>query len=205
MINLIEAQQRKNRLKLADMLEHRVTDEQFNMETYTNECGTVGCALGIAVLSGEFCGLGWNQTKMQYVHGSYIFPVIDGRRAAWWEAGELFFGERAMNLVFQDTLPRSRKTSLTSFVASNTSRNHYSIHRLRGDHMTTFKYIAIVNDRQLQRALRNGKRVQYTCVPNADVQRPLGRGAVWVYTYGWHWVGKVESNVGSFRYAEAEA
>ena len=42
-----QRQQRKNRLHLADMLENRIEDDNFDMANF-NKCGTIGCALGIA-------------------------------------------------------------------------------------------------------------------------------------------------------------
>lgn len=94
-------QQRKNRLHLADMLENRITDDQFDMGTFTNECGTVGCALGIAVLSGEF-GYGWNP-----IHGGE--PVKNGNRVYWWQVGPDVFGGHTYSTVFLNMKTRSRR------------------------------------------------------------------------------------------------
>lgn len=92
-MKITKEQQRKNRLKLADMLEYRVRDDQFKMITWTNECGTVGCALGIAVLSGEFEGLGWNR-----FFKNSIRPVVRGHFVDWEYAGLNFFGKSAADL-----------------------------------------------------------------------------------------------------------
>jgi len=92
-------QQRRNRLHLADMLENRIADKNFNIRVWTNDCGTVGCALGIAVLSGEF-GYGWNKG----------LPVKNGREAYWWEVGPDLFGDYTYTNVFTDFNPRSRQT-----------------------------------------------------------------------------------------------
>lgn len=88
--------QYENRQKLADMLEFRVTDEQFKMRDYANLCGTVGCALGIAVLSGEFEGLGWNRKYKKALPQ----PVIGGKFVLWRTAGAEFFGYDAHDDVF---------------------------------------------------------------------------------------------------------
>lgn len=87
-----EKRHRKNRLHLADMLENRITDKQFNMTYLTNECGTVGCALGIAAMSGEF-GYGWNP-----VDGG--IAVKDGMVAWWTDVGKALFGAQATCQVF---------------------------------------------------------------------------------------------------------
>lgn len=92
---LTPAQQRANRLHLADMIEHRVTDEQFDMTRYANECGTVGCACGIAALSGEIDGLGWNRNG-----DGKLLPVVDNRLTDWNAIGIAFFGRRAFTDVF---------------------------------------------------------------------------------------------------------
>lgn len=90
------AQQRANRLALADILEHRITDAQFNMCSWSNDCGTVGCALGIAALSGEFAGLGWNNK-----YGAR--PVVGGKLRWWEDVGPAFFGAKAYSNVFTST------------------------------------------------------------------------------------------------------
>jgi hypothetical protein len=94
-----KAQQRKNRLALADMLENRISDKNFRMEITSNECGTVGCALGIAVLSGEF-GYGWNAG----------YPVKDGQQVGWMGVGIDLFGDETTIDIFWNTIPRSRQT-----------------------------------------------------------------------------------------------
>lgn len=97
-----ESQQRKNRLALADMLEHRITNKQFCMLSFTNKCGTIGCALGIAVLSGEF-GYGWSP-----INGGE--PVKDGETVSWWTVGPRLFGQEAYKYVMLNMAKRSRKT-----------------------------------------------------------------------------------------------
>jgi hypothetical protein len=96
-------QQRKNRLALADMLENRVTDKQFNMDSFTQQCGTVGCALGIAVMSGEF-GYGWHP-----YNAISSTPVKDGKAVSWDFAGSELFGMDAMDYVFWNTCQRPRQ------------------------------------------------------------------------------------------------
>lgn len=102
-LDIYADEQRANRLALADMLEHRVTDEQFDMSSWTNDCGTVGCALGIAALSGEFNGLGWNRD-----HLGGIVPVIAGHLQGWNSVGCALFGFEALDEVFKHAYPRSR-------------------------------------------------------------------------------------------------
>ena len=87
-----QEQQRKNRLALADMLEHRVTNKQFDMAEFTNHCGTAGCALGMAVMSGEF-GYGWHP-----MWGG--MAVKDGVEAAWEEVADDVFGEGTFSSIF---------------------------------------------------------------------------------------------------------
>lgn len=97
------AQQRKNRMVLADYLEERVTNAQFDMSNFCNgvpignECATVGCALGWAALSGLIPGLGWNRP---YKDSSTMEPVVAGKFRAWDDVGPHFFGRRAWNKVF---------------------------------------------------------------------------------------------------------
>lgn len=87
---------KQNRMKLADIIEFRLTDKQFDMGTYAEEtnCGTVGCALGWAALSGEIEGLGWAGSRHN------IFPVVEGKEVYWWQAGQQFFGTRTFDRVF---------------------------------------------------------------------------------------------------------
>ena len=99
-----EKQQRKNRLHLADILENRISDENFNMGYWTNYCGTVGCALGIAIMSGEF-GYGWNKTE----HGVPI-AVKNGKEVYWCDAGDELFGYKTCQNVLLRAERRSRQT-----------------------------------------------------------------------------------------------
>ena len=41
-------QQKYYLLQVADMVEYELTDEQFDIGMWMNECGTVGCAIGWA-------------------------------------------------------------------------------------------------------------------------------------------------------------
>lgn len=100
-------QQRKNRLHLADMLENRITDEQFDMRHFTNACGTVGCALGIAALSGEF-GYGWRPDPSHY--SGVGDAVKDGKIVMWNAMGYDLFGDRATEDIFYESRARSRQT-----------------------------------------------------------------------------------------------
>jgi hypothetical protein len=99
---ITKAQQRKNRLALAEMLETRVSDKQFDMAEFNNHCATKGCALGIAVMSGEF-GYGWNPKW-----GGE--PVKNGKLAGWEAVGIELFGKKAMDDIFCKFKARSRKT-----------------------------------------------------------------------------------------------
>lgn len=96
-------QQRRNRLHLADMLENRIKPHQFDMRQWTNMCGTVGCALGIAVMSGEF-GYGWN---IHRIHGQPI-PVRYGNECHWHVIGPELFGDKAHEAVLMNLNPRTR-------------------------------------------------------------------------------------------------
>jgi hypothetical protein len=98
-------QQCKNRLHLADILENRIEDKNFDMSSYTNECGTIGCALGIAVLSGEF---GYRATLPTDDTGIWD-PVKRGKITTWPEAGIDLFGETAFYKVFLRDNPRPRQ------------------------------------------------------------------------------------------------
>lgn len=97
------AQQRKNRMVLADYLEERVTDAQFDMSNFCNgvpignECATVGCALGWAALSGLIPGLSWNRP---YKDSPTMEPVVAGKFRAWDDVGPHFFGYKAWSDVF---------------------------------------------------------------------------------------------------------
>ena len=102
-----EKRQRKNRLHLADMLENRVKDSQFNMATFSSDCGTMGCALGIAVMSGEF-GYGWN-TEDGFFGCKIPRPVKNGQFDEWENVGPELFGDFTMNTVFWNTNPRTRQ------------------------------------------------------------------------------------------------
>lgn len=99
-----EKRQRKNRLHLADMLENRVKDSQFNMATFSNDCGTMGCALGIAVLSGEFDGV-----KPAKNENDNWVPSRNGVALVWELVGLELFGDFTMNTVFWNTAPRTRQ------------------------------------------------------------------------------------------------
>lgn len=99
--------QRRNRLHLADMLENRITDDNFNMGDWTNHCGTVGCALGIAIMSGEF-GYGWNKNR----HGVPI-AVKNGKEVYWCDAGDELFGYK----TYQDVLLRTERRSRQAVAA----------------------------------------------------------------------------------------
>ena len=93
-----KSQQRKNRLHLADMLENRIKDTNFDMAMFSNHCGTIGCALGIAVMSGEF-GYGWRDCT----------AVKNGRFVDWDDAGADLFGEQTHDDVFLNYNERSRQ------------------------------------------------------------------------------------------------
>lgn len=95
---LSPAQQRLNRLKLADYIEHELSDKQFDMSTWTQPCGTVGCALGHAAMGRIIEGL-----DIRIEHGS-IRPVICGEPLdefiSWRAAGAHFFGAETHERIF---------------------------------------------------------------------------------------------------------
>lgn len=96
-------QQHKNRRALADIIEHRLADKQFNMAKYANDCGTVGCALGVAALCGEIEGLGWNKHPTGGLH-----PVANKQALDWHEAAKVFFGTTTGRDVFMGDALKNR-------------------------------------------------------------------------------------------------
>lgn len=89
-----------NVLKLIEIIEV-IPAKQFNMRLYSGsqrQCGTIGCALGWAAMSGEIPGLGWSSLTGDADHS--VFPVVNRERSSWSNAGEEVFGWRADN-VFQ--------------------------------------------------------------------------------------------------------
>lgn len=102
-----KAQQRKNRELLADFLDNDMNDKQFNMGTWArpadNPCGTVGCALGWAAMSGMIPGLGWNYNPDDmHKRPAYrdIVPIVGGKVQDWDDVGAAFFGETTHHNVF---------------------------------------------------------------------------------------------------------
>lgn len=70
-----------------------------------HDCGTVGCALGIAAMSGQFDGLQYRIDIRAYVdlkstNHQNIEPVVNGHTYNWFSAGETFFGRAAYHKVF---------------------------------------------------------------------------------------------------------
>ncbi len=108
-----------NAAKLADYLE-TVPDENHDQETWTtgpveglkqHACGTSACALGWAVVSGEFEELsyrpaGHNETNIP----DFISPKVVGMDASWWMAGHKVFGDIILSEVFEDLHASKQET-----------------------------------------------------------------------------------------------
>lgn len=79
------------------------------------ECGTQGCAVGLACLSGIFANEGLSLTT----NASGYLPVFEGKRS--WYAVEAFFGlsiKQAIRLFQPDSYPVSRGPLAAAFVAA---------------------------------------------------------------------------------------
>ena len=86
-----------------------------------NECGTTGCALGWAAMSGQFEGLDWaiplvqkdfgpplswattsEEAKLALLRGHNAVPVLNGERTGWDGMGIRLFGSLAYHEVFMN-------------------------------------------------------------------------------------------------------
>ena len=117
-MNALTIKQRENCRILATEILPGVPDSAFNMSTWArparNECGTIGCAMGWAAMSGRIDGLGWcapdggfsgwakDLSELTDFH--CINPAIRHRRqwkvAGWGEAAVEMFGRDAWQQVF---------------------------------------------------------------------------------------------------------
>lgn len=109
MEKLTPEQQRENRLKLADYLEHEVSADEFDMgqwvapKTSDNYCGTVGCALGHAVIGKIIPGLTSTRSRSGIILKPAICSAEEGvppQESSWAAAGRMFFGDDAYERVF---------------------------------------------------------------------------------------------------------
>lgn len=94
--------------KLAALLEGE-TSIEFNMARWgivdleDHACGTVGCALGTAAMSGRFAGLQYRIDARALALGDTrgrIDAVVNGEDTEWEAAGVQFFGHHATIRVF---------------------------------------------------------------------------------------------------------
>lgn len=87
---------RGNCTKLADFLEG-IDPTHINLARWgtVDECGTVACALGWAVLSGRFTGLTNSMAR-----GGTLTPVVDGVGSDWRDVAALYFPHDALDAVF---------------------------------------------------------------------------------------------------------
>lgn len=99
-MNSLTAEQRKNCLKLADVLE-AIPEDRFDMAEWgrESECGTTACALGWAVLSNAFPGLSAIRLRC-YGGGICLAPAIDAVETSWGNAGRRYFGYDVWENVF---------------------------------------------------------------------------------------------------------
>lgn len=123
--------QRANCAILADLLES-LPDNKVRMNRWAatrNECGTVGCALGWAAMSGQFPGLEWGVCRwgdfsdspewattlkqaeefLKDDEGEAV-PIVFGGKSDWQSAGEEYFGEKTLCKVFLKS--KSRKPTV---------------------------------------------------------------------------------------------
>lgn len=94
---------RKHAALLADKIES-LPKERHRQNTWANipednECGTTGCALGIAAMSHIIPGLQFKaESSCTY---KFVAPTIDGEATSWDEAGKVFFGNQVLWDIFQ--------------------------------------------------------------------------------------------------------
>lgn len=84
----------------------RLHDEQHEQRVWVlgnlnTPCGTRGCALGWAAMSGEIRGLQYSYPKGTK-QGLSVYPVVNGERDSWIHAGVKFFGARACQYIFSN-------------------------------------------------------------------------------------------------------
>lgn len=101
-MNLFHARNCEKLARIMERLPREKHDqgELCNVDVQTG-CGTSGCALGWAAMSGKFPGLqyGLSRDALGKPTG-YAFPVINARRNIWDTAGSSFFGRKATNEIF---------------------------------------------------------------------------------------------------------
>ena len=85
-------QHRLNLLKLADYIEHQVSDEEFSMEHYWSDCGTVGCLLGHAVFAGIAPGEEFLSSTYTNRDSDSVPLEEKGFAFKWMRLGESLFG-----------------------------------------------------------------------------------------------------------------
>lgn len=126
-MNTLTKAQRRNCGKLADLIETSIPENRFYMGTwceYDHECGTTGCALGWAAMSGQFEGLGVKYHRFNYETGKTreatdckglrnlvrlsenkydeldADPTLNGKSVGWNVVGEKYFGKFTYDYLF---------------------------------------------------------------------------------------------------------
>lgn len=117
-MNSLTEKQRENCARLADILKD-VPKRAFHMGTWAhatederNHCGTVGCAMGWAAMSGriprlQYAAFNIHDTGRYYftaladvAKADYLEPVLDGKSSSWASAGYELFGGDTYDYVF---------------------------------------------------------------------------------------------------------
>jgi hypothetical protein len=118
--NGLTERQRNNCRILAEEILPDVPDKHFNMEHFsdegpkdrTNFCGTSGCAMGWAAMSGRIEGLQWCAPKrkgegwattLRDADLELAEPFYDDKQGSWGDGADKFFGMAASNYVFSAT------------------------------------------------------------------------------------------------------
>lgn len=103
----------RNVEKLVKLIRDLPPSVEFDMGTWgevavdgrKHSCGTVGCALGTAAMSGKFPGLQYRLDLHAFTDRGLspfasIDAVVNGRNTLWFEAGSKFFGDEVWYSVF---------------------------------------------------------------------------------------------------------
>lgn len=100
--------------------------EVFCQVSSETECGTAGCAMGWAAMSGLFDGLQYGVERDSRGQPlSLTFPVVNGARGHnWLGAGDMFFGEWASrHRVFARSVLSKNEVVLRLRQCANTLRS----------------------------------------------------------------------------------
>jgi hypothetical protein len=118
----------RNCEKLADFLENEITDNMHAQETWyalngTSQCGTTGCALGWAAMSGLFPGMDYAMPSAREV-----VPIINGEIKHFDDFGAQFFGDGAYGQVFYDTdMNRQETVQALRDLAANHRKTRWAV------------------------------------------------------------------------------